>query len=624
MKTGSRFGQILSTPRLFLRAVALTWRADRWLALLTLVLLLFSALIAPVQVWMTKLLLDSVVDAVGHGSNPATAWTHGQNLIQLLVVYVVVWTLGQAASAGDRQTRGLMTMRVDYDLQKRLFRKAAELDIAFYDSPMFFSRLTLARNEKYRIYNVVYLFADFLQTTVTAIALFALLGQISFWIPVILLVTAIPRLWGAIHFTRREADVYVKDAPLYHLTAYLSGLLGEREAVKEIRLFQTHNYLIDRMHRANRQHYENVWAVKVTQEKTLLLLTLIMAAGTAAIWGYAGWQALIGAISVGSVALVLQGVERGRDQLFAFSVTAGSFAENTVYLQALFGFLDLSPHSVAGTLARSSESEGVSADLSGAIEFDHVSFRYPGTDVNILDDVSFNIDPGETVALVGENGAGKTTLVKLLARLYDPTEGRITVAGRDLRQVDPERYYRQIGAIFQDFRHYELSARENIGFGHIPDIDNLAKIRRAAVMGGAAELIEGLPHQYETMLGRLFAEESTDLSGGEWQKIALARAFMRKVPLLILDEPTAALDAFAENAVYIRFAELTQGRTTVFVTHRLASVQMARRILVLKAGRLVETGTHNELMMRNGEYAAMFRLQSERYRSSDGPETEPS
>lgn len=616
MTTRSKYRQALFSTGLIVRAVGLTWRAHRGLALLTLALLLVSALIAPVQVWMTKLIIDGVVAAAGQGVTPANVLANGQKLLLLLVIYVGVWTMGQAASALDRQTRGLMAMRVDYDLQKRLFKKAAELDIAFYESPAFFNRLALARSEKYRIYNVVYLFADFLQSAVTAISLFGLLGQIGLWIPIVLIVTVLPRLWGTVHFTRREADVYVKDTPLYRLTTYLSGLLGEREAVKEIRLFQTHDYLIERMDRANRQHYAHVAAVKVSQEKSLFLLTLIMAVGTAAIWGYAGWRALIGAISVGSVALVLQAVERSRDQLFAFSGTVGSFAENLVYLQALFDFLDLSPQGVAGTLVRSPDSVGVSADFTGAVQFEHVSFRYPGHDHNVLEDISFSIRPGEIVALVGENGAGKTTLVKLLTRLYDPVEGRITVAGRDLRQVDPECYYRQIGAIFQDFLHYELTARENIGFGHLPDLDNMAQIRRAAEMGGAAELIEGLPQQYATVLGRLFDEESTDLSGGQWQKIALARAFMRDVPMLVLDEPTAALDAFAENAVFNRFAELTQGRTTVFVTHRLSSVQMAHKILVLKDGRLVESGTHDELIMRKGEYATMFKLQAERYQST--------
>jgi len=337
-------------------------------------------------------------------------------------------------------------------------------------------------------------------------------------------------------------------------------------------LFQTHDYFIGRMDRANQKFFASIARLVLLQERTLLLLTGIMVAGIVAIWGYTGWLALAGIISVGSVAMTFQAVERSRDNLFSFSYLGGFFAENAVYLQTLFKFLDQSPDALAGALARSPEAENVPADLSGPIMFQHVSFHYPGGEETVLNDISFTIQPGETVALVGENGAGKTTLVKLLTRLYDPTEGVVTIAGRDLRKIDPQCYHRQIGVIFQDFWHYDLTVRENIAFGNVTELENMERIRKAAEMGGAAGLIEGLPHQYETNLGRVFFADSKDLSTGEWQKIALARAFMRDVPLLILDEPTASLDAYAENAVYNRFAELTRGRPTIFVTHRLSSV----------------------------------------------------
>jgi ATP-binding cassette subfamily B protein len=610
------FARVFSTPRLFLRAIVLTWQAHRALALSTLVLVLFNAFMAPLQIWITKLMIDGVTAAAGQGitsANDPAAW---QSLLLPLALYTGIWALGQITATLDREVRQLMGQQVTNHLLRLLFSKAAQLDIAFYENPAFYDQFTLARNESYRIHNVSYEFTVIIQNTVTAIALFTLLAQISPWIPVILLLTTLPRLFGIVHFTRRKADLYMKDIPEQRLSGYLSWLMGERDAVKEIRLFQIHDYLIERMHRASQKYFSNISKLIVTQEKTLLLLTLIMAAGVAFIWAYTGLQALAGVISLGSVALIFQAVEQGRDNLFSFGYTGGYFAENAVYLQTLFKFLDQSPDAVAGALARSPEAVGVSADLSGPVVFDHVSFRYPGSEETVLSDISFTIQPGETVALVGENGAGKTTLVKLLTRLYDPTEGTVTIAGRDLRQVDPQLYYQQIGVIFQDFRHYDLTVRENIGFGSLPELENMARIRRAAEMGGAAELIEGLPHDYETMLGRVFFEDSKDLSGGEWQKIALARAFMRDVPLLILDEPTAALDAFAENAVYNRFAELTQGRTTIFVTHRLSSVRMAERILVLKEGRLLEVGNHDELMARGGEYASMFKLQAERYQAA--------
>lgn len=416
---------------------------------------------------------------------------------------------------------------------------------------------------------------------------------------------------------RKKADLYMNRVPEQRLMDYLGWLLHDPGAVKEIRLFQLQDYLIDRHRRAGEKHISNFANVAIAQEKATFLLSLLSIASVVVIWTITGLQALVGAISLGNVAMAFQTVERSRGGFRWLGEIGGVLVENTVYLKALFDFLDLPSDTVEGTLTRLPEAEGVAADLNGPIEFQHVSFRYPSTEKTVLNDISFTIRPGECVALVGENGSGKTTLIKLLTRLYDPTEGTVTIAGRDLRQVDPQQYYQQIGAIFQDFVGYRLTARENVGFGNLAELDNMTRIQQAAEKSGAAAVIEGLPQQYDTVLSRYF-EDGQDLSGGEWQKIALARAFMRDVPLLILDEPTAALDAFAENAVYQRFAELTHGRTTVFVTHRLASVRMAEKILVLKEGRLIETGSHDDLMAQDGEYAKMFKLQAERYENVDG------
>lgn len=604
---------VFSILRLFLRALTMPWHAHRAFTLLTVILVLFVSFMSPLQVWITKLMIDGVTATAGQTTDPA-AW---RNLLLPLALYVGIWMLGQVISGLDIEVRQLLDMHVDDYIRRMLFTKATTLDMAFYESPAFYDLFTVAKDEIYRVSNVSYQFSILIQEIITALALFTLLGQISLWIPVILLLTALPRWFGVVYFTRQKANLYMKDVPDVRMKYYLAWLMGERDSIKEIRLFQIHDYLIGRMHKVTQKYIASIFKVTVAQEKTLLLFTLIMAVGIAAIWAYAGIQALAGVITLGSVALIFQAVERSRDNLFSFARTGAFFTENSIYLKNLFKFLDISPDAVAGALARSPESAGVPADLSGAIVFDHVSFRYPGHDEKVLDDLSFTIQPGETVALVGENGAGKTTLIKLLTRLYDPSEGAITIAGRDLRGIDPQRYYQQLGVIFQDFRHYEMTVRENIGFGNLPEMNNAARVRQAAEMSGAAEMIAKMPHDYETVLGRLFHEDSKDLSGGEWQKIALARAFMRDVPLLILDEPTAALDAFAENAVYNRFAELTQGRTTVFVTHRLSSVQMAHKILVLKDGRLIEAGHHAELMARGGEYASMFTIQAERYHTAE-------
>ena len=608
----TRVGQAAAVLRIYLRALVMPWQAHRGFALLSGVLILINAFMMPLQIWITALVIDGITTTVGQTPQDAVAW---QNLLPPLALFIVIWVVGQVAGELDSQTRDLLIEQVEEYNRRLLFKKVTTLDIAFFESPAFHDLFTVAKSEAYRVPNFAYQSMVVIQNTITAASLFTLLAQINAWIPIILIVTALPRLFGVIRLTRQKSALYLKNVPEQRMTYYLAWLMGERDPVKEIRLFNTHDYLIGRMHRAHQQYFAKLLNVTVAQEKWLLLFTLIMALGIAAIWVYTGSQALAGLISLGGLALVFQAVERSRDTLSTFAQMGGLFAENTVYLQTLFKFLDLSPDSVAGALKRSPESAGVAADLNGAIRFEQVSFHYPGSEEPVLSDISFTIQPGETVALVGENGAGKTTLVKLLTRLYDPTGGVITIAGRDLRQVDPQRYYQQIGVIFQDFCRYDLTVKENIGFGNLAELDNLARIRHAAEMGGAVDLIEGMPHGYDTMLGRVFYEDAKDLSGGEWQRIALARAFMRDVPLLILDEPTAALDAFAENAVYNRFTELTQGRTTVFVTHRLSSVRMAQKILVLKAGRLIEVGNHDELMAQGGEYASMFKLQAERYQA---------
>jgi ATP-binding cassette, subfamily B, bacterial len=297
----------------------------------------------------------------------------------------------------------------------------------------------------------------------------------------------------------------------------------------------------------------------------------------------------------------------------------GWMLENSLFLEHFFAFLDMEADVMPGALVCPKGANGKIPPafapqpiVWGAIEFRQVSFRYPGSEHLALENISLILRPGETIALVGENGAGKTTLIKLLARLYDPTGGQILLNGVDLREYAPEDYYRQLGVIFQDFVRYDLTVQENIGFGQTEHLDDPACLRQAAQLGGALGLIEKLPQGFSSVLGKRF-EGGVDLSGGEWQKIALSRAFMRHANLLILDEPTAALDVYAESDVYSRFAELTRGKTTVFVTHRLSSVKMAQKILVLKGGHLIETGSHAELLAKDSEYARMFTLQAERY-----------
>lgn len=292
----------------------------------------------------------------------------------------------------------------------------------------------------------------------------------------------------------------------------------------------------------------------------------------------------------------------------------GYFYEHTIFASILFKFLDLERSSVVGALAPIPDSPApVPKRIDKGFEFRNVSFRYPGSDRFILKNLSFTIRAGESAAIVGENGAGKTTLVKLLARFYDPTEGVILLDGKDLRDHDPKDLHRHIGVIFQDYVRYDLSARENISFGQVDRMENEEEIAEAARKGGATDVVGRLPRGMDTMLGRTL-DEGVDLSGGEWQKMALSRAFMRQAQILILDEPTAALDAFAEYELHRQFAELTTGKMTIFISHRFSTVRMARHILILRDGQLTEEGSHEELMAMGGLYADMFNTQAEHYR----------
>ncbi len=626
MSTTSPFFKTFHIVRLFTRALQIVWDSSPSLTAALSLLTILSAVSVPLQVWISKQIIDRIALLIGQGRQASV-----EDLFLPLFFYIVIWALSQIVRSASSSFRNLLSYQVDHYGQHEMLRKAATLDIAFFENQAFYNQMTLAANQIWRLDAIVMQFPEIISQLITLILLLILVGKTGLVLPLILIACTLPKVAAHTHFTKEKAELYLRHVPAQRMLNYLADLLSERETAKEVRLFRLQDHLLGRQARASQKYVGDLTRITVSQEKGNFVLNLLSLIGTAGIWIFAGVKALAGQISPGGVALVFQAVESSRSALNEIAFFGGYFVEHAVFLDALFGFLDLSPEAVEGTLTSSmlsSPVQGKALRLNGPIEFRRVCFRYPGSDRYVLRDVSFTLQPGEKVALVGENGAGKTTLVKLLARLYDPTEGSITIDGSDLREFDPQDYYSLMGVIFQDFYCYDLSVRENIGFGDITGLEDIERIRQAAQQGGAAEMIERLPHQYETMLGNRF-EGGADLSGGEWQKLALARAFMRNHPgsrgaeFLILDEPTAALDAYAESEVYRSFSDLTRHKTTMFVTHRLSSVKIADKILVLKDGRLIEEGRHEQLMALNGEYAQMFQLQAERYRVDKEP-TDPS
>jgi len=479
--------------------------------------------------------------------------------------------------------------------------------LARFEDPVFADRLATAREHATQSpVDLVSYGGRFLQSLFTIVAMATVLWRVHPIVPFLLVLAHIPQALQENTFAQEMADAVThQSADERKLSSYFGAVLGV-EAAKDVRLFALggffHNLFSSGFDRAT----DNLWALRRRLVRRMLPAQVLSGAAAAAVYLYTVRQVLYGGFSLGDLVLFGGALAQLEGALNMAGFSVGFFAEIFTWLPSLFAVLDAGPD-----LPLPAQPLPAPRPIRSGLVLDRVSFRYPGTERDVLHDVSFALQPGERVALVGRNGAGKTTLVKLLARLYDPTEGRILLDGIDLRDYDLDDLRRQVAAVFQDFVSYQLSAQENVGLGDVQHLDDLAQVQTAARKGGAATLIEGLPKTYATPLGSQFG--GVNLSDGQWQKLALSRAFMRQAQLLILDEPTASLDVQAEYDVYLRFAELTQGAMAVLVSHRFSTVRMAEHIVYLEDGRLAQEGSHEELLGRDGGYAHLYRLQAELY-----------
>lgn len=593
----------------YLRTLAMAWEASPRYFMLALITTIASAIMLPAQMWISKVVLDQIVRELQQsGPGGSVAWGR---IVVPIALFFLVWLVGVVCQSSAESFKELLGDQVWYRAQYLLLHKASSLSISFYESPSYYDKLENARRQLYRVTNITYQAFETFRHVAALIITLTFLARLGIVVPLVLLITTLPQAAAKRYFTSQKFNIYMGRTTEERKLGYFSWLLTVREAVKEMRLFQLQPHFLNLFRESRTKYFRQLSKLIFAEERANIVLALLAAIGTMAVWIYGIIQTVLGRITIGDLALTFQAAELSRSTISQISLWSGVLFEHSLHLRNVFDFLDLPPDSVAGSLSQSQESEAT-LPTGGEIEFQNVSFRYPGTEKMVLDKLSFALLPGETVALVGENGAGKTTIVKLIARLYDPTEGRILFAGKDLREYKPEEYYRLVGIIFQEFVRYDMSVQENIGFGQLEQLGDQQRIVQAAGKGGAAAMIEKLPKGYETVLGKTF-DEGVDLSGGEWQKIALSRAFMRDVPILILDEPTSSLDALAEQDIYNRFAELTAGKLTIFISHRLSSAKIANHILFLKDGRLVEEGTHGDLLAQSGDYFKMFSTQAERY-----------
>jgi ATP-binding cassette subfamily B protein len=502
----------------------------------------------------------------------------------------------------------LLADRYTHHVSVEVMRKAASLDVTAYEDPVFYDRLERARVQATDRLAMIQQMGRLIQQTVTAVAFSAVLIRYSPLLLLLLVAGIIPAFLGESHFAFLTYAKNFHQTPWRRQMDYLRQVGGSKEAAKELKLFNLSNYLTNRFTELSLRIYKENVALNRRRLFWGGLLAILGQLGYYGAYGYSIYRTIQGRYSVGDLTLITTAIMQSMASIQQAFSTASGVADQALFLTDLIAFFEMKPRveSKVGGLAAPNP-------IVRGFEFRNVSFAYPGTNRRILSDFNFTLSPSERVALIGENGQGKTTMVKLITRLYDPTEGQILLDGVDLREYDLASLHSEIGVIFQDFMRYEMTARENITVGRIEVAHSQQEIEYAAEKSMAAGVVAKLAGGYEQMLGRRF-EGGVDLSGGEWQKLALARAYLRDAQLLILDEPTAALDARSEFEVFQRFAELTYGKMALLISHRFSTVRMADRIVVLEAGRLVEEGSHTELVALGARYAAMFEMQAASYR----------
>jgi ATP-binding cassette subfamily B protein len=485
---------------------------------------------------------------------------------------------------------------------------AAELDLLAYEDPVFYDRLERARVQATDRLGMIQSIGRLVQQVITTISLSVSIMLFSPWLLLLLVAGVVPAFLGESHFAFLGYAKNFRQTPIRRQLDYLRVLGGSKEAAKELKLFGLREFLVGRFTRLSDQIYREDVSLARRRLVAGSLLSVIGTAGYYGAYVFVIWRTVAGRLTIGSLTFLSGAILQASSNIQQIFSTLSGIADQALFLTDLIAFFEMQPQ------IRSKPSAlPAPRPIRQGFEFRNVSFSYPGSPRLILDGLNFHLRPGERVALIGENGQGKTTIVKLVTRLYDPVDGQILLDGIDLREYELEDLYREIGVIFQDFMRYEMTARENIAVGRIEEVHNLPLLHTAAQKSMADEVIGRLPREYDQMLGRRF-DGGVDLSGGEWQKVALARAYLRDAQVLILDEPTAALDARSEYEVFQRFAELTMGKMALFISHRFSTVRMADRIVVLEHGRVAEDGNHDELTHLGGRYAEMFELQAASYR----------
>lgn len=580
----------------------MVWKSAPYVVTWSLSFRVIAALLPVAMLAVTKFIIDSIYNLTSHHQAlPASFWWLVVLQFALACLATILARLIDFCDSvlADKYTRYISTQIMEH---------ASRLDLASYEDYAFYEKLDRARVQGTDRVAMIQSSGRLVQEVIMTASLAASILFFSPWVLLALIVCVVPAFLGETHFAFLGYSLNFNQTPAKRTMEYLRVLGGSKESAKELKLFGLAPYLVNRYtNLSNELHRQTVGLAK---RKLVVgaLLTLLGTLGYYSTYAYVIYETVIGAVSLGTLTFLAGAIAGASTNIQAIFTTFSGIADQALFLNDLLEFFSVRPKIVSKPNALPAPRP-----ISRGFEFRDVSFSYPGNPKPVLKHINFRLGPRERIALVGENGQGKTTIVKLLTRLYDVTSGQILLDGVDLREYDIEDLWKEVGVIFQDFMRYDMTATENIAIGRIEEMNNPFRIRAAALKSLADEVIHNLPHRYDQVLGCRF-EGGLELSGGQWQKIALGRAYLRDAQVLILDEPTAALDARSEHEVFQRFAELTANKMSLLISHRFSTVRMADRILVLEGGKIAEQGSHADLLKSAGRYAEMFELQAANYR----------
>jgi ATP-binding cassette subfamily B protein len=601
-KTAPRWRERLRALRNIPPVLRMVWEAAPTVIVASVTLRVMTALLPLAVLKVTQVIIDDVYNLTAHHTAlPYYFWwlvALEFGLASLAAILARMINFCDVVLA-DKYSRHIST---------KIMEHASRLDLTSFEDPLFYDRMERARVQGTDRIVLIQATGQLIQQLVTTVSLAAGILFFSPWILIALVACVVPAFLGETHFAFMGYSLNFRQTPAKREMEYLRVLGGSKESAKELKLFGLAPFLVGRYAKlSNELHAQTVGLAK----RKLIVGGLLSLLGTVGYYGsyaFVIYDTVVGALTIGTLYFLTGAIAGASTNIQAVFATFSTIADQALFVTDLLDFFAMKP-----TVSSKPNALPAPRPIREGFEFRNVSFTYPGQTRLVLSDVSFHLRRGERLALVGENGQGKTTIVKLLTRLYDPTAGQILLDGVDLREYSLEDLWKETGVIFQDFMRYDMTAAENIAIGKIEERDNMFRVRSAAQKSLAEQVIRKLPKNYEQILGRRF-EGGVDLSGGEWQKMALARAYLRDAQLLILDEPTAALDAKSEHEVFQRFAELTHGKMALLISHRFSTVKMADRILVLEAGQIAEQGDHEQLLLRGGRYAEMFELQAASYR----------